>query len=261
MKRTTILIAVLIPLFLLTCKQSTKPLLDEGVLDVTVIDENGKQLSGVGLHFYMELVSDHSITDDDKNILAQNDSLIGMLPSATRLEQNYPNPFNPTTVIRFALPKAGNVKMEILSVRDSSVLATLINQTLNAGYHAVQWNGQNDSSRYLTNNIYLYRLTTEDFSETKELCLNMADPEHIRSLNCLPIASSDQNGKITLEYDYFPIGHSVTVMDETGNELALEKVSSNFRLFFLKDGYKTAVKEINIDPDKGIGITVTLEKE
>lgn len=259
MKIKPIIYLIIILILFISCKQSSDPLVTDDTLNILVKDTNGKKLSGVGLHFYMEFVSINSNEANISNAQSIEDSIL--VPSQTKLEQNYPNPFNPATVIPFALSKTGNVRLEILSVRDSSVLATLIDAALQAGNYAVQWNGQNDSSQYLTNNIYIYRLTIDDYSEQRKLCLNMADPEHIKSLNCLPIANSDQNGKIRLEYDHFPVGQQIHVMNATGEEIALQKVSSTFQLFLVKDGYKSAVKEINIDPDRGLNISVRLEKE
>jgi len=87
------------------------------------------------------------------------------LPSNYRLNQNYPNPFNPSTVIRYALPEAGNVLLEIYNILGERV-TTLVNEDMNAGIHEVNFNAQNFSS-----GVYFYRLKAGNFSQTKQMIL------------------------------------------------------------------------------------------
>ena len=56
------------------------------------------------------------------------------------LHQNYPNPFNPTTTIRYGLPEASDVTLVIYDIQGRQV-RTMVNQTQEAGWHTVQWNG------------------------------------------------------------------------------------------------------------------------
>jgi hypothetical protein len=78
---------------------------------------------------------------------------------------NYPNPFNPSTNVSFYLPKAGNVTLKIYDLLGREV-ATLVDDNLNAGSYSVEWNAANYSS-----GIYLYKLKSADFSETKKMLL------------------------------------------------------------------------------------------
>lgn len=57
-----------------------------------------------------------------------------VLPSDFILESNYPNPFNPSTTIRFGLPYASDVVLDIYTVEGREV-ATLIDRHLDAGWH------------------------------------------------------------------------------------------------------------------------------
>jgi len=79
-----------------------------------------------------------------------------VLPESPLLFDNYPNPFNPTSTIRFALNKAGNVKLQVFDVLGRRV-STLVNSSLQQGYHTVQFNGIG-----LSSGVYLYRLQVND---------------------------------------------------------------------------------------------------
>jgi len=94
------------------------------------------------------------------------------LPATFRLDQNYPNPFNPTTTIRFALPIESMVRLEIFNIIGQKVRVLLnVETSLSAGWHVVQWNGLDDASRPAASGIYLYRLHTSKFVETKRMIL------------------------------------------------------------------------------------------
>ncbi|MFQ5453487.1 MAG: T9SS type A sorting domain-containing protein, partial [Candidatus Zixiibacteriota bacterium] len=87
------------------------------------------------------------------------------LPKEFSLTQNYPNPFNPSTIIEFALPKSGPVKLEVYNILGQTV-NTLIDKTLGAGKHQVEFNASE-----LPSGIYFYRLIHQDGSETKKMIL------------------------------------------------------------------------------------------
>ncbi|MHB2154051.1 T9SS type A sorting domain-containing protein [Calditrichota bacterium GD2] len=90
----------------------------------------------------------------------------GSVPQAFALQQNYPNPFNPTTTIKYALPKAANVKLEVFNVLGQRV-ATLVDARQPAGYHQVVFNGAG-----LPSGVYYYRLSTDaGFSQAKKMIL------------------------------------------------------------------------------------------
>jgi len=92
-------------------------------------------------------------------------------PETFALGNNYPNPFNPATTIKYALPEAASVKLEIYNVV-GQVVRTLVDGRQNAGRYVVQWNASDDSGRNLSSGIYFYRLQAGDnFLEVKKMLL------------------------------------------------------------------------------------------
>ena len=86
------------------------------------------------------------------------------------LEQNYPNPFNPSTTIRLSVPEAGPVTLHIYDLR-GTLVKTLVSGTLTAGRHQIVWNGKNENGQPVASGMYLYRMQTGRFTQTKQMLL------------------------------------------------------------------------------------------
>ncbi len=87
------------------------------------------------------------------------------IPSVYSLSQNYPNPFNPTTNIKFQVKSSGFVKLVVFDILGKEV-ANLVNEKLSSGTYEAAFDGSNMAS-----GIYLYRLTTGNFVDTKRMIL------------------------------------------------------------------------------------------
>ena len=96
---------------------------------------------------------------------AEIDVAEAALPTEFKLDQNYPNPFNPTTRIDFQLPEKKFVSLKIYDIQ-GNLVATLVSEQMNAGFHSVQWNANGHAS-----GVYFYRFTADSFVATKRLLL------------------------------------------------------------------------------------------
>jgi len=89
------------------------------------------------------------------------------IPTSFILKQNYPNPFNPQTTIGFSLPKSSIVNLSIYNLTGKKIFDVIVNEKLSAGNYKYKidaiWR------LGLSSGIYLYRLTAEDFSETRRM--------------------------------------------------------------------------------------------
>lgn len=91
-------------------------------------------------------------------------------PEIFGLADNYPNPFNPETTLKYQLPEAADVKLEVYNVV-GQVVRTLIADHQNAGRYVVQWDATNDNGQALSSGIYFYHIQAGDFQKTKKMLL------------------------------------------------------------------------------------------
>ena len=90
------------------------------------------------------------------------------MPGSYSLLQNYPNPFNSTTTLRYDLAGHSNVNIIIYDMLGREV-KTLINQTQDAGFKSIQWDGTNDYGKQVSAGVYLYRIQTGEYMQTKKM--------------------------------------------------------------------------------------------
>jgi hypothetical protein len=92
-------------------------------------------------------------------------------PEVYALSDNYPNPFNPETTIKYQLPEAGDVTLEVYNML-GQVVRTLVSEQQNAGRYVLQWDATNDAGQALSSGIYFYRIQAGgEFQSVKKMLL------------------------------------------------------------------------------------------
>ena len=93
-----------------------------------------------------------------------------VLPDAFALSKNFPNPFNPTTTIQYAIPAdgAGYVELVIYNINGQKV-RTLVDETKDAGFYSVVWDGRNDTGESVSSGLYLYRIVSGSFIKIEKM--------------------------------------------------------------------------------------------
>ena len=103
--------------------------------------------------------------DNDGTFDYSHEVEVELNPVQFALYQNYPNPFNPSTVIRYALPVAGVVTIDVFNALGEKV-ATLINRQVEAGYHEVSFDAAT-----LPGGLYFYKINSGDFTSVKKMVM------------------------------------------------------------------------------------------
>jgi len=93
-----------------------------------------------------------------------------IFPDVYALYQNYPNPFNPVTKITYQLPEESYVAVTIYNLAGQKV-TTLVDGRRSAGFHAVDWYGENSKGESVASGLYFFRIEAENFSKTLKMLL------------------------------------------------------------------------------------------
>ncbi|MBN2008395.1 T9SS type A sorting domain-containing protein [candidate division KSB1 bacterium] len=128
--------------------QSNKDFDGDGVADIVANAANDK------LTLLKVVIGDVYVDNDNFN-----------KPSRFSLSQNFPNPFNPTTQIRYEIPTASHVTLNIYNVR-GELVETLIDENQEQGINSILF----DASNYPCG-VYFYQITVGSNSDTKKLIL------------------------------------------------------------------------------------------
>ena len=102
------------------------------------------------------------LTNDEQEVTIDKPTL--------NLAQNYPNPFNPSTTIRFNVPRAGNVKLNVYNIK-GQLVKTLLDENRSAGTQTVMWNGVDNNNNNVASGVYFYKLETSGATEMKKMVL------------------------------------------------------------------------------------------
>jgi hypothetical protein len=92
------------------------------------------------------------------------------LPKVFALRQNLPNPFAATTTIRFALPVASRVRLEVFDLLGRRV-HTLASAFYPPGEHEVEWNRRTTNGALASPGLYFYRMDAGQYREKKRMVI------------------------------------------------------------------------------------------
>ncbi|MEK9138348.1 MAG: T9SS type A sorting domain-containing protein, partial [Bacteroidota bacterium] len=98
-------------------------------------------------------------------VVTSVENLSSATPQEFHLDQNYPNPFNPSTTIRFDVPVATHVSVEVFNMIGEK-MTTLVNEVKLPGRYRVLFNGDG-----MPSGLYSYRLRTEGFVSVGRMVL------------------------------------------------------------------------------------------
>ncbi|MFZ4621697.1 MAG: choice-of-anchor D domain-containing protein [Bacteroidota bacterium] len=88
------------------------------------------------------------------------------VPTEYILYNNFPNPFNPSTTIRFGVPEASSVRIEVFDILGRRV-KELFNDRMDAGYQQIVWHAS------VATGVYLYRIESRSVSDPKKVFVNV----------------------------------------------------------------------------------------
>ncbi len=89
-------------------------------------------------------------------------------PLALRLDPARPNPVAGGTAIRLALPRGGEVRVDLLDVQGRRV-RTIAQGAMSSGIHTIRWDGTDGAGRSAAAGVYWIRMTAEGKTLTRAM--------------------------------------------------------------------------------------------
>ena len=101
----------------------------------------------------------------DRPVVGVASSAAQLPPGRFALKQNYPNPFNSTTVVSYEVSVAGSVRVAVYDLLGREV-SVLVDEQRAPGSYDVRFDASG-----LASGVYLYRLTSGSFVQTRKMVL------------------------------------------------------------------------------------------
>ncbi len=197
-------------------------------LNGQVIDSQGNPIDSVNFHYIPNLV--HS-----------------------GLEKSSPGKICPSTQIEFTVLRRSYVNLSIYRWFTRDLIATLVNDTLEAGVHAVTFDGAS-----FTNGVYIYHLA-EDTVVLEKYMFLIQDTSSLPST--FPLAVTNSSGRFSEPIGVFGIGlpfYITTPQGPTPTDTVY--ISSTIQVVLCKAGFKTLVQSVTIDTTKSFNQRFILER-
>jgi len=105
------------------------------------------------------------------NIVSADEDQITQTSPTANLYAAFPNPFNPSATISFfTTENRENTEIAVYNLKGQKV-KTLVDDKLVSGHHSVVWNGNNEAGKPVSSGIYLYKLRSGNFQQTRKIVL------------------------------------------------------------------------------------------
>lgn len=106
---------------------------------------------------------------DPANVTVSPNAVVAARESMSTLSVA-PNPFNPQTQVKFALARAGVVRLDVFDLRGARV-RTLVDEPMEAGMHEIAWDGRNEAGTRVASGVYVVKLESGTLRQTASLVL------------------------------------------------------------------------------------------
>ena len=117
--------------------------------------------------WFLEVTGAHVPLGTNASAAAMAEGRQAVAPLRFALQRNRPNPYSATSSMRFALPSATNVRMELFDLQGRR-LRTLASGRMEAGWHSVTLDRRQERGASLPAGVYLCRLVAgRDRAERK----------------------------------------------------------------------------------------------
>ncbi|MDO9576685.1 MAG: choice-of-anchor D domain-containing protein [Candidatus Cloacimonadales bacterium] len=142
------------------------------IADVMVLTYTDENLPPAIYEYYVTAIFSDGQESESSNTVSVEITNAGnnLIPLVTKLNGNYPNPFNPNTKISFDLAEETDVNLVIYNMK-GQIVKTLINTTMKADFHSINWNGTDNQNKPVASGLYFYKMQAGKYVSTGKCLL------------------------------------------------------------------------------------------
>lgn len=131
------------------------------ILEMNNIQDTNLDLDTLIDNLNAESTGDDLIVDQPREVVAARPA--GIVSTA-------PNPFNPKTTVSYYLPEGGRVEVVVFDI-SGRMIARLVDQTVAAGEHSVDWTGVDSRGSKVASGVYFVRMKTGRVVDTQRVIM------------------------------------------------------------------------------------------
>ncbi len=163
---------------------------------------------------------------------------------------------SPITSFRFAIAKAGHIRFGIKKRNSDNLVKLLIDDSLQAGYYTVTWDGKNSDGKYVISDVYRTFREEEGQLKGEKEFVYLRDYSKEDTISTLEyFAITDAKGEFEIPQDNLPFGYQFNATDDSGNFIGRNEITWEIKIWALHNAYQlTVLDNVLIDSENGADI-------
>lgn len=260
--RRIIIFCMILFVFIVGCEKATSPGIQSKIKG-TVLDPSGNPIVDAKILVNFNIDCDYPI-GRTSGLLKKNFTIIDSIDPGppippTSILGNYPNPFTSTTVIVLQIGSPCTISVWIEDNFDNEVKTIFADQSCQAGYSHVVWNGKNNDNDNIQNGLYKMLLSAEDEYYCDTLFV-FKDYEDFTYDNITPLSTTNAAGHFTIYTHDLPLNYVGDYFDTEGCNPGDFSVTPYIDIWAFHPDYSPVhIDSVLVESGKDMNVSLTFE--
>ncbi len=163
---------------------------------------------------------------------------------------------SPITSFKFSIANAGYIRFGIKKRNSDNLVKFLIDDSLQAGYYSVTWDGKNSDGKYVISDVYRAFLEVEGQLQVEKEIAYLREYSEDDTINTLEyFAMTNARGEFEISQEDLPFGYQFNATDDSGNFIGKNEITREIKIWALHHAYQlTVLDNVFVDSESGADI-------